>query len=299
VIPTGGSIDFTPTNLGVSARPLGVKWIHGSVSSKHNTDPDIQVHWLNEHTVVMRQNKAIDYEAPFMFLLFGDARAVLIDTGATEDPEFFPLRTTIDGLITEWLATYPRDDYHLIVLHTHAHHDHIAGDGQFLDRPETTLVPASAGEVYRYLGLTDDLERPAHLDLGGRVLACIASPGHDPAAVTFHDAYTGLMLTGDTLYPGRLYVRDGVAFAATINRLVAFADEHPVSHVLGCHIEMSTTPGVDYPIRTTYQPDEPPLEMSVDQLRDLQRAVDESGGRPGRYTYPDFVIHHLGAADIG
>jgi hypothetical protein len=26
---------------------------------------------------------AINYEAPFMFLLFGDARAVLIDTGAT------------------------------------------------------------------------------------------------------------------------------------------------------------------------------------------------------------------------
>jgi hypothetical protein len=60
------------------ARPLGVDWIHGSVSAKHNVDPDIQVHWYDEHTVILRQNMAINYEAPFMFLLFGEARAVLI-----------------------------------------------------------------------------------------------------------------------------------------------------------------------------------------------------------------------------
>ena len=66
-----------------SAEPLGVKWIHGSPSAKHNTDPDLQVHWYDDHTVLLRQNKAIDYEAPFLFLLFGDRRAVLIDTGAT------------------------------------------------------------------------------------------------------------------------------------------------------------------------------------------------------------------------
>jgi hypothetical protein len=43
-----------------------------------------------------------------------------------------------------------------------------------------------------------------------------------------------------------------------------------------------------------YQPDEPPLEMSVDQLRDVHRAVAEIGDRPGRHVSPDFVIHHLG-----
>lgn len=287
-------IDFTPARPPVTPRALGVRWIHGSVSSKHNTDPDIQVHWYDEHTVILRQNKAIDYEAPFMFVLFGNARAVLIDTGATEQPEFFPLRTTIDRLVGEWLEQHPRDDYSLILLHTHSHHDHIAGDGQFVARPGTTVVSADQAETYSYLGLTADLDRPAQLDLGGRVLDCIASPGHDSAAVTFYDAFSGLLLTGDTVYPGRLYVRDWAAFAATIDRLVAFADTHPVSHVLGCHVEMTTTSGVDYPVRTMYQPDEPPLEMSVDQLRDVQRAVAAIGDRPGRYVYPDFVIHHLG-----
>jgi len=276
------------------ARPLGVDWIHGSVSAKHNTDPDIQVHWHDEHTAVMRQNKAVDYEAPFMFLFFGDARAVLIDTGATEDLEFFPLRTTVDSLITEWLGQHPRDGYDLVVLHTHTHGDHVAGDGQFSDRARTTVVPASLPDCYDFLDLTTDLDRPARLDLGGRVVDCIASPGHDEAAISFYDASTGFLLTGDTVYPGRLYVRDWPAFVATIDRLVAFADQHPVSHVLGCHIEMTTSPGVDYPIRTIYQPDEPPLEMSVAQLRDVQRAVAEIGDGVGRHVYPDFVIHHLG-----
>ena len=73
------SINFRPVRAKQVARPLGVHWIHGSESAKHNTDPDIQVHWYDEHTVILRQNMAINYEAPFMFLLFGGARAVLID----------------------------------------------------------------------------------------------------------------------------------------------------------------------------------------------------------------------------
>ena len=286
-------IDFTPPTRRGQAPPLDVRWIHGSVSSKHNTDPDIQVHWYDPHTVILRQNKAIDYEAPFLFLLFGSSRALLIDTGATEQPEFFPLRATVDHLIRQWSEAHPREDYGLLVLHTHAHDDHVAADGQFFDRPRTTVVRANRTEAYAHLGLTDDLDRTAQVDLGGRLVDCIASPGHDPAAVTFYDAFTGLLLTGDTLYPGRLYVRDWPAFVATVERLVAFAETHPTSHVLGCHIEMTTTPGVDYPIRTMYQPDEPPLEMSVSHLHALRRAVGELRGQPGRYPYADFVIHVL------
>jgi len=84
--PDAESVDFRPGETEARATPLGVDWIHGSVSAKHNTDPDVQVHWYDEHTVILRQNKAINYEAPFMFLLFGGARAALIDTGATVRP---------------------------------------------------------------------------------------------------------------------------------------------------------------------------------------------------------------------
>ena len=33
---------------------------------------------------------------------------------------------------------------------------------------------------------------------GGRVLDCLATPGHHQAAVTFYDRYSGILLTGDT-----------------------------------------------------------------------------------------------------
>lgn len=291
------AIDFTS---GVP-RPgdLNVSWIHGSESAKHNTDPDIQVHAYDEHTFVLRQNMAVNYEAPFMFLLFGNARAVLIDTGATASAEFFPLRRVVDGLIDGWLAAHPREGYGLLVLHTHPHGDHVAGDAQFADRPGTLVVDAERRSAWEFFGFeddagaaggSDDADRRAQVDLGGRVLECWPSPGHHSAAVTFYDPYTGILLTGDTVYPGRLYIHDWPAFVHTIDRLTEFCGTHPVSHVLGCHIEMSRDPGVDYPIYTTYQPDEPPLQLTVDQLWELRRAIDEAGGRPGRHVFPGFVL---------
>ncbi|SHL24036.1 MBL fold metallo-hydrolase [Actinacidiphila paucisporea] len=269
---------------------LGVSWIHGSPSAKHNTDPDIQVHAYDEHTFILRQNMAINFEAPFLFLLFGHTEAVLIDTGATASPEFFPVRRVVDGLVAEWLAQHPRDGYRLLVLHTHAHGDHIAGDGQFADRPDTTVVGADLATAWAYFGFHHDPDAVARVDLGGRVLECLATPGHHEAAVTFYDPWTGFLLTGDTVYPGRLYVQDRPAFTRTIDRLIDFCDRRTVTHVLGCHIEMTRSPGVDYPIRTVHQPDEPPLEMSTDHLREIAAALREVGDEPGRYAFPLFVL---------
>lgn len=269
---------------------LGVSWIHGSPSAKHNTDPDIQVHAYDEHTFILRQNMAINFEAPFLFLLFGHTEAVLIDTGATASPEFFPVRRVVDGLVAEWLAQHPRDGYRLLVLHTHAHGDHVAGDGQFADRPDTTVVGADLATAWAYFGFQQDPDAVAQIDLGGRVLECLATPGHHEAAVTFYDPWTGFLLTGDTVYPGRLYVQDRAAFTRTIDRLIDFCDRRTVTHVLGCHIEMTRSPGVDYPIRTVHQPDEPPLEMSTDHLREIAAALREVGDEPGRYAFPLFVL---------
>ncbi|MBE3010493.1 MBL fold metallo-hydrolase [Microbispora sp. NEAU-D428] len=275
-----------------SAGDLDVRWIHGSESAKHNTDPDIQVHRYDEHTYVLRQNKSIHYEAPFMFLMFGNARALLLDTGATASPAYFPLRRTVDEIVARWLADHPREGYGLLVAHTHGHGDHIAGDGQFRDRPDTMIVDPAPERVREFFGLGDDLDVPGAVDLGGRVLDVVASPGHHRSAVTFYDRPTGLLLTGDTVYPGRLYVADWPAFEQTVDRLVKFAEARPVTHVLGCHIEMTSAPGEDYPIRTTYQPDEPPLQMTVEHLRQIRDAVAEIGGRPGVHVYPEFIVYN-------
>ncbi|MFB8237806.1 MBL fold metallo-hydrolase [Kitasatospora purpeofusca] len=285
----GSSIDFGGTAAGVRGLE-GVRWIHGSESAKHNTDPDIQVHRYDEHTVILRQNMAVNYEAPFLFLLFGNERAVLIDTGATASAEFFPLRDTVDGLLGEWLEDNPRDGYELLVLHTHAHGDHVAGDGQFEGRPDTRLVRADRATVWAFLGFDADPDAVARVDLGGRVLECLATPGHHEAAVTFFDPWTGFLLTGDTVYPGRLYIQDWAAFGRSIGRLVEFCEGRAVSHVLGCHIEMSVKPGVDYPIRYTYQPYEAPLQLTVDHLREIRAAMEEIGEVPERRVFPLFVL---------
>ncbi|GGS31520.1 hypothetical protein Snoj_35220 [Streptomyces nojiriensis] len=271
-------------------RELDVRWIHGSPSAKHNTDPDIQVYAYDEHTVILRQNMAIDYEAPFLFLLFGNDRAVLIDTGATASGEFFPLRPVVDRLVDGWLARHPRQEYHLLVLHTHAHGDHTAGDGQFAGRPDTTVVAADLPTAWKHFGFDENPTATARVDLGGRGLECLATPGHHESAVTYYDPWTGFLLTGDTVYPGRLYIQDRHAFTRTIDRLIEFCERRPVTHVMGCHIEMTTEPGVDYPVRTTYQPHEPPLQMTTDHLHEIRAALDEIGTQPRRLAFPLFVL---------
>ena len=71
--------------------PLGVTWIHGSPPAEHTADPPVQAHWHDEHTVLLRQNKAIHYEAPFFYLLFGARRAVLIELTDTTTKSAVPI----------------------------------------------------------------------------------------------------------------------------------------------------------------------------------------------------------------
>jgi len=271
---------------------LDVRWHAGWPSAKHDPAPEIQVHAYDDSTLILRQNMSVHFEAPFLFLLFGAERALLLDTGATADPAHFPLRRTVDEAVAGWLAEHPRSAYGLVVAHTHGHGDHVAGDGQFADRPDTVVVGHGREAVTAFYGLDEWPYGSAELDLGGgRIVDVLPGPGHEAAATVFHDRRTGLLFTGDTLYPGHLYVRDLAAYAATVDRLLAFCERHPATHLLGCHVEMTTTPGDDYPRGTTHQPDEPPLQMTVGQLRDLRRALAEAGGRPGVHRFDDFLLH--------
>ncbi|MBT2540244.1 MBL fold metallo-hydrolase [Streptomyces sp. ISL-44] len=272
------------------AGSLDIVWHAGWPSPKHDPAPEIQIHAYTENTVILRQNKSVHYEAPFLFLLFGNESALLIDTGATSDPGHFPLRATVDALIEDWLMRNPRAQYGLTVAHTHGHGDHIAADGQFTDRPGTTVVGHGLDEVTAHFGLGGWPHRTAELDLGGRILDLVPGPGHHSAALVFYDRHTGLLLTGDSLYPGRLYVEDRAAYAETADRLLDFCATRPVTHVLGCHIEMTTVADTDYPRGTTYQPDEPPLQLTAAHLRTLRKALAETAGQPGSQPCGDFIV---------
>ena len=276
---------------GAATLNLDVAWIHGSEAAKYNTDPDIQVHACDEHTYILRQNMAVHYEAPFMFLLFGGSGALLLDTGATANPQFFPLRGTVDSIIDGWLASHPHPDgYELLVLHTHPHSDHTAADHQFAGRPNTMVIGAERDPAWRYFGFAGTAGAVARVDLGGRVLDCLATPGHHEAAVTYYDRYTQILFTGDTIYPGRLYVADWTDFAGSIDRLTGWCSQRPVTYLLGCHIEMSATPGVDYPAWCSYQPDETPLELTTEHLNQIRTTLKTHNLHPGRYVLPQMII---------
>ena len=189
-----------------------------------------------------------------------------------------------------WLASNPREDYQLVVAHTHAHGDHVAGDGQFERRPNTTVVPHEPEAVGAFFGFSSWPAEVVRYDLGGRVLDVTGIPGHQPASIAIFDPWTGFLLTGDTVYPGRLYALDFPSFAASLDRLVEFAAARNVTHVMGCHIEMTGKPGRDYPLGSKYQPDEPPLQMTVAQLVAVRDAARAASGKPGVHTCDDFII---------
>ncbi len=271
---------------------LDVRWIHGTPAGRRPSDPKIQVHHCDPHTVILRQSKSVSYEAPFLYLLFGNDRALLLDTGATAGPAKFPLRATVDQLVADWLAQHPRDTYQLVVAHTHGHNDHVAADAQFAGRPATTVVGREPDAVQRYFGFTSWPGQVMQFDLGGRVLEVTGSPGHHRAAITIYDPWTGFLLTGDTVLPGRLYAFDFPQFLASLDRMAALADSRKVTHVLGCHIEMTTQPGRDYPLGATYQPHERALQMTAVQLKDVRAAAASVAGKQGAHRFDDFIIYN-------
>lgn len=81
----------------------------------------------------------------------------------------------------------------------------------------------------------------ATVDLGARELVVVPVPGHQDEGITLYDSKTGWLLTGDNLYPGRLYVNDWAAFRSSARRLAEFSKTHRISAVMGAHIEMSST----------------------------------------------------------
>jgi hydroxyacylglutathione hydrolase len=280
-------IDF---GVGVPvAGDLDVRWIHGTRPGAANTDPGFQVHAYDPHTYVLRQSKTANYEGPFIYLLFGNERALLLDTGATADS---PLRTVVDGLMSDWLAANPGlADYELVVAHTHAHGDHVAGDGLFADRPSTTVVGPEVSAVGQFFGFSDWPAEVVSFDLGGRVLEITGIPGHHRASILIYDPWSGFLLTGDTFLPGRLYAFDYPEFLASMDRMVEFAAARPVTHVMGCHVEMSMRPGRDYPIGSRYQPDEVAIQMTVAQLVAARDAAKAST-KPGVHRFDDFIIYN-------
>ena len=283
VLATSGLLAAAPAEP--LPRLFAERWIDGT----HGAEPVAQVQALDADTFVIRQSIKTNFEAPFLYLLFGRDRALLIDTGA----EGGVIRPVVDRVIADWLAAHGRTSIPLVVAHSHAHGDHIAGDAAFRDRPATTLVGLKPAEVAAFFGIEPWPGDIATFDLGGRALSIIPTPGHQAAAMMVYDPRLKILLSGDTLYPGRLYVP--VNFLAdnraSIERLSAFARTHPIRAVLGAHIEMTREPGRDYAHEVLEHPNEHPLELPSGTIAELRAGLRARLDTPGQsQVHPRFII---------
>ncbi|HEY6621592.1 MAG TPA: MBL fold metallo-hydrolase [Steroidobacteraceae bacterium] len=150
------------------------------------------------------------YQQNYSYLIIGATRALLFDAGSgTRD---------ISGVVGR-LTKLP-----VTVLVSHLHYDHLGGIGPFkhvamIDLPETRADVS--GEYfqpsrYEYMGLLDGLAAPSvrvgewlkpgsSIDLGGRSLRILSTPGHTPTSVALVDAQNKRLFIGDFIYPTTLY----------------------------------------------------------------------------------------------
>jgi glyoxylase-like metal-dependent hydrolase (beta-lactamase superfamily II) len=182
-----------------------------------------------------------------------------INSYLVEDSEWAALIDTGLGIgdvraEAEKLTTKP-----IVVINTHAHWDHVGGDHLFdavaihsaeaddlahvacpawvrerLAQPGTfsrSLPPSfdpSAYEV-RPVQATQLLEHGSFIDLGGRQLQVLQTPGHSPGSICLLDEEHRFLFTGDTIYSGPLYAHldhsDLGAYRASAQMLAILAYE--------------------------------------------------------------------------
>jgi hydroxyacylglutathione hydrolase len=272
----------TPNATAVESGRLPADWPTGA----HCPEPEFQTHEYNGDFYILRQSACTNFEKPFLYLLFGRDRALLVDSGA----KGANVAAAIAEARRRWSAAHNGRVVPLAVAHSHGHGDHTADDAALAAAPQTTVVAATPEEIQRFFGLRDWPAGEGTYDLGDRTLDIVPIPGHERASIAIYDRRTGILLTGDTLYPGRLYVRDAPAFVASVDRLVDFSRDKVVTHVLGAHIENRRTPYADYPEGTTSQPEEHALELGRAHLLELQDGLRRMSGRLERRAFRDFTI---------
>jgi hydroxyacylglutathione hydrolase len=270
VLLAAGSI-ISPAHSQLVPGTMDVHWNEGSEDCIKNPQPPIQVHQYNAQTFILRENLCATNEAPFIYLLIGKTKALLIDTGAVADAKTMPLAHTVIPLLANGGSRLP-----LMVVHTHGHLDHRSGDDQFRALPDVEVVPTDLKSVKSRLGVADWPNGIGQIDLGERVIDVIPTPGHYASHVAFYDRQTGLFFSGDFLLPGRLLIEDTNADLASARRVAEFVEQRPVSYVLGAHIELDESGKIF--LGTRYHPNERPLQLTKQDLLALPGIVSGFNG---------------------
>jgi glyoxylase-like metal-dependent hydrolase (beta-lactamase superfamily II) len=299
VVPRAANTPASSTSqsgdgLGLQAGVVPEGWRTGGPNCV--TVPDWQIKEYNEDFYILRESGCVDPEKPFLYLIFGDQKALLEDTGvAMRLPDntrgaAIPTAPVIMDLMAKWAERKKHAPVSLVVIHSHSHVDHIAADAQFQALPNVQYIAPTPQEISKASGMTKWPDDVGHIDLGGRIVDVIPFPGHDVASIALYDRLTGNLLTGDSLYPGLLTTGDIPAFTLSAQRLADFASDHLIAHVLGTHIEQKDQPYQDFGRGTIYQVGEAPLELKRAHVFELNDAFVRLHGEGKIVALPDFTL---------
>ena len=230
------------------------------------------------------------FEEVISYLILGDKRALLFDTGLGVGK--------ISATVAR-LTSLP-----VIVINSHTHFDHVGGNAEFQeiwnrDLPYTrqnmrgesnvysrdalaperlcgALPPGMSSKSYsiRPWKSTHTLHDGEHDDLGGRELEVIFAPGHTPDSLALLDRKNGLLFTGDTFYPGPIYLfvpeTDFAAYARSVAKLAAL--EPQIKLLLPAH---------NVPVAAPFY-----LKRLADAVLQVQRGKAKSRVTEGHREYP-------------
>ena len=271
----------------LSPGTMNVHWNQGAATCSEHVEPPLQVHAYNAQTYILRESLCATFEAPFMYLLLGSKQALLIDSGDVADPKIAPLVDTVMYLLPgDGAARLP-----LLVVHTHRHLDHRAGDSQFAGLPNVRVVGFDVEAVRKFYGFPEWPNGTSELDLGDRTVDVLPTPGHNETEASYYDRNTGLLFSGDFVLPARMLVDDSKAYTASAQRLADFVRTRPVKYVLGGHIEMDAN-GELFPWQSQFHPKEHVLQMTKDDVLALPAAFSHFNGfytKVGSFVFMDSI----------
>ena len=153
-------------------------------------DDEVVFRQLDEHTWIGNGHRTYNES---LYLVEGNDRAVLIDAG-TRVPR---LDKIVAGITSKPVT----------MILTHGHGDHVGGVGPF---PEVWIGPADEqmlrNSQRRYQGQIKHLTDGETIDLGGRKLEVMFTPGHTSGSVTFFDKANHYGFSGDAFGSTNLLV---------------------------------------------------------------------------------------------
>jgi len=214
------------------------------------TDPWFEVYEVVPGVVAIYEPHQA--EETISYLILGEKRALLFDTG---------MGISDIRKVTSELTHLP-----IVVLNSHTHNDHVGGNWQFetvygmdtdftrtnakgsrQDAQDELGTAMICGELPKgfdskaYVTQPWKISRLLHdhdkIDLGGRTVEVLSTPGHTPDAISLLDRGHGLLFTGDTYYPAPIWLYRPETnlddYVASVKRLALLAPQ--IKLVLGQH----------------------------------------------------------------